>query len=314
MRPTATAARGRTEFQRPLGVHLLVPRRTPLTCSCKQAFRFVHAGIPLTVLPSCCHRPLGRLRRRFPARPWATAGPRSSTTSKSPMDIQCVVRLRTALAELSACTPGGVAEGAPGARPPARAHLRPARATLDTDPTLAIANITGHLYQLQCRSLPPPWATMTVPPIARPSLDIVPRAAPPVVCDPQIRRAHPCRCPDGGHLPGVHFRVRNLTGPWHPARPTDPRDRLATRSLVRGLVETERAVPRGVLMTTDETSVITSGPTVAPNSLTGLPLMLTVGEAAAVLRISRTAPTSWRTSGELAGGPRGSRPCTWAAG
>jgi hypothetical protein len=42
-------------------------------------------------------------------------------------------------------------------------------------------------------------------------------------------------------------------------------------------------------MTIHESSTITSEPIVAPSSLTGLPLLLTVGEAAAVLRISRTS-------------------------
>jgi hypothetical protein len=53
-------------------------------------------------------------------------------------------------------------------------------------------------------------------------------------------------------------------------------------------------------MTIHESSTITSEPIVAPSSLTGLPLMLTVGEAAAVLRISRTSAyklaQEWRTS------------------
>jgi hypothetical protein len=60
-------------------------------------------------------------------------------------------------------------------------------------------------------------------------------------------------------------------------------------------------------MTTHETSTITSEPTVAPSSLTGLPLMLTVGEAAAVLRISRTSACKlaheWRASRGATGLP-----------
>jgi hypothetical protein len=56
-----------------------------------------------------------------------------------------------------------------------------------------------------------------------------------------------------------------------------------------------------------ESSTITSEPTVAPSSLTGLPLMLTVGEAAAVLRISRTSAYKlahdWRASQGVTGLP-----------
>ena len=70
---------------------------------------------------------------------------------------------------------------------------------------------------------------------------------------------------------------------------------------------------QGALMTTHESITITSEPTVAPTSLTGLPLMLTVGEAAAVLRISRTSAyklaQEWRRAGER----QGSRPCAWGA-
>ena len=60
-------------------------------------------------------------------------------------------------------------------------------------------------------------------------------------------------------------------------------------------------------MTTDETSIVRSKPTVALNSLTGLPLMLTVGEAAAVLRISKTSAyklaDEWRASHGATGLP-----------
>ena len=60
-------------------------------------------------------------------------------------------------------------------------------------------------------------------------------------------------------------------------------------------------------MTTHETITITSEPTVAPTSLTGLPLMLTVGEAAAVLRISRASAYKlaheWRASRGVTGLP-----------
>jgi Helix-turn-helix domain len=59
-------------------------------------------------------------------------------------------------------------------------------------------------------------------------------------------------------------------------------------------------------MTTYESS-ITSEPTTTPRSLAGLPLMLTVGEAAAVLRISRTSAYKlaheWRTSRGATGLP-----------
>ena len=65
---------------------------------------------------------------------------------------------------------------------------------------------------------------------------------------------------------------------------------------------------QGALITTTHESItITSEPTVAPTSLTGLPLMLTVGEAAAVLRISRTSAyklaQEWRTSQGATGLP-----------
>jgi hypothetical protein len=60
-------------------------------------------------------------------------------------------------------------------------------------------------------------------------------------------------------------------------------------------------------MTTRETSTITSEPTVGPTSLAGLPLMLTVTEVAAVLRISRTSAYKlaheWRTSRGATGLP-----------
>jgi hypothetical protein len=60
-------------------------------------------------------------------------------------------------------------------------------------------------------------------------------------------------------------------------------------------------------MTIHESSTITSEPTVVPSSLTGLPLMLTVGEAAAVLRIGRTSAYKlaheWRTSRGATGLP-----------
>ena len=61
------------------------------------------------------------------------------------------------------------------------------------------------------------------------------------------------------------------------------------------------------MTTTHESITITSEPTVAPTSLTGLPLMLTVGEAAAVLGISRTSAyklaQEWRTSQGATGLP-----------
>ena len=60
-------------------------------------------------------------------------------------------------------------------------------------------------------------------------------------------------------------------------------------------------------MTIHETSAATGEWTPAPTSLTGLPLMLTVGEAAAVLGISRTSAyklaQGWRASRGATGLP-----------
>jgi Helix-turn-helix domain len=60
-------------------------------------------------------------------------------------------------------------------------------------------------------------------------------------------------------------------------------------------------------MTIHKTTTATGERTVAPSSLTGLPLMLTVGEVAAVLRISRTSAyklaQEWRASQGATGLP-----------
>jgi hypothetical protein len=98
--------------------------------------------------------------------------------------------------------PGGAPEGARAAPTPGRvfeqlAAAQPDRSP-DTDPTVDIAYITARPHQLQ----PPParFGNHDRPPTTRPPSDIVPRPVRPVVSDPQIRRAHPCRCPCG-HLP-----------------------------------------------------------------------------------------------------------------